>query len=203
MRASLPSRHGQAAAELSGCQCGHRARQRPARTHQAPGAGYRARRGHGGVGGFGALFRLAGLGYRDPILVSSTDGVGTKQKRSAALDGHDTIGIDLVAMCVNDVVVGPVGRAALYSSTTSRPDESTSRSQRASSPTSGRAANRPGRLVGGETAEMPDLYAAGTTTSPASASGWWRPARSSTRAVRAGDALIGIAASGPQRTVIP
>ena len=59
----------------------------------------------GGVSGFGALFRLAGLGYRDPILVSSTDGVGTKQKLAVALDGHDTIGIDLVAMCVNDVVV--------------------------------------------------------------------------------------------------
>jgi hypothetical protein len=59
----------------------------------------------GGVGRFGALFRLAGLGYRDPILVSSTDGVGTKQKLAVALDGHDTIGIDRVAMCVKGMVL--------------------------------------------------------------------------------------------------
>jgi hypothetical protein len=58
----------------------------------------------GGVGGFGALFRLAGPGYRDPILVSSTDGVGTKLKLAVALDGHDTISIDSWP-CAYDVVV--------------------------------------------------------------------------------------------------
>ena len=57
-----------------------------------------------GIGGFGALFEV-GKRYREPVLVAGTDGVGTKLKLAFALDGHDTIGIDLVAMSVNDVLV--------------------------------------------------------------------------------------------------
>ena len=71
-----------------------------------PGAAATRRAGVlGGLGGFGGLFDLAATGYADPLLVSSTDGVGTKLLLAIELDAHATIGIDLVAMCVNDVVV--------------------------------------------------------------------------------------------------
>src|SRR5438132_3715598 len=57
------------------------------------------------IGGFGGLFRFDSTRYREPVLVSGTDGVGTKLKIASLMGRHDTVGIDLVAMCVNDVVV--------------------------------------------------------------------------------------------------
>jgi phosphoribosylformylglycinamidine cyclo-ligase len=150
----------------------------------------------GGLGGFGALFDLSGK-YREPVLVSGTDGVGTKLKLAQQLGRHDTIGIDLVGMCVNDVLVqGAEPLFFLDYFATGKLDVDTTVAVVGGI---ARGCELAGcALIGGETAEMPDMYApgeydlAGFTVGAVEKSELRDGAR-----VQAGDVLVGIASSGP------
>ena len=149
-----------------------------------------------GLGGFGALFELAGR-YREPVLVSGTDGVGTKLKLAQMLNRHATIGIDLVAMCVNDVLVqGAEPLFFLDYFATGKLDVETTVAVVGGI---ARGCELAGcALIGGETAEMPDMYApgeydlAGFNVGAVEKSALIDGAR-----VAAGDAIIGIDSSGP------
>lgn len=150
----------------------------------------------GGLGGFGALFDLSGK-YREPVLVSGTDGVGTKLKLAQQLGCHDTIGIDLVAMCVNDVLVqGAEPLFFLDYFATGKLDVDTTVAVVGGI---ARGCELSGcALIGGETAEMPDMYGPGEYD----LAGFCVAAVEKSQLldgskVRAGDVLVGIASSGP------
>jgi phosphoribosylformylglycinamidine cyclo-ligase len=150
----------------------------------------------GGLGGFGGLFEVP-AGYQEPVLVSGTDGVGTKLKLAMQLKKHNTIGIDLVAMCVNDIIV--VGAEPLFFLdyyATGKLDIST-----ATDVVSGIAEGcqlSGCALVGGETAEMPGMYQAGDYDLAGFAVGIVEKSKIlQPDQVQPGDVLLGLASSGP------
>lgn len=150
----------------------------------------------GGIGGFGALFSINLKRYRNPVLVSSTDGVGTKLKVAFMMDKHDTVGIDLVAMGVNDIITtGAEPLFFLDYFATGRLD-----AERASQVIKGivRGCKEAGcSLVGGETAEMPDFYKPGEYDLAGFTVGVVERKRiidGST--IKPGDRIIGLEASG-------
>ena len=150
----------------------------------------------GGIGGFGALFEIAAKRYREPVLVSGTDGVGTKLKLAFELNRHATIGIDLVAMSVNDILtLGAEPLFFLDYYACSRLDVAT-----ATEVVKGiaRGCRQAGcALLGGETAEMPGMYQPGEYDVAGFAVGIVEKSRviDGSR-IAAGDVVLGLASSG-------
>lgn len=150
----------------------------------------------GGLGGFGGMFDLSKLQYNEPVLVSGTDGVGTKLMLAFLLDKHDTIGVDCVAMCVNDIVVQgaePLFFLDYIACGKAVPEKI----EQIVKGISDGCVQAGCALIGGETAEMPGMYQEDEYDVAGFAVGIAEKAKLITgETIQAGDALIGLASNG-------
>lgn len=150
----------------------------------------------GGIGSFGGMFDLAALGVKEPVLVSGTDGVGTKLKVAFAMDRHDTVGIDAVAMCVNDVLAQ--GAEPLFFLDYVAVGHNDPAQVEAIVSGVAEGCRQAGcALIGGETAEMPGMYQDGEYDIAGYTTGVVEKSRLIDGSkVAVGDVIIGIASSG-------
>ncbi len=150
----------------------------------------------GNIGSFGGMFDLSSLGVKEPILVSGTDGVGTKLKIAFAMDKHDTIGIDAVAMCVNDVLAQ--GAEPLIFLDYVAIGQNIPEKVEAIVAGVAEGCRQAGcALVGGETAEMPGMYSDGEYDIAGYTTGVVEKSRLIDGSkVKTGDVLVGIASTG-------
>ena len=148
------------------------------------------------LGGFGGLFGFQAARYKEPVLVSGTDGVGTKLKIAFMMDKHDTIGIDLVAMCVNDIAVSGA-EPLFFLDYFATGKLSVSKAQEVVRGIAEGCRQAGCALIGGETAEMPSMYRDGEYDLAGFAVGAVdRPKMIDGRGIVPGDAIIGLASTG-------
>ncbi|MBR5133283.1 MAG: phosphoribosylformylglycinamidine cyclo-ligase, partial [Alistipes sp.] len=151
----------------------------------------------GNIGAFGGMFDLAALNIKEPVLVSGTDGVGTKLKLAFEMDKHDTIGIDAVAMCVNDVLAQGAEPLVFLDYVAVGHNEPAKVEAIVAGVAEGcRQAGC--ALVGGETAEMPGMYQDGEYDIAGFTVGVVERSKliDAGERVKVGDVLVGIASSG-------